>query len=315
MKLAVLDDYQGVAGSLADWASLPDGTETVFFGDHLTAEEDVARRLEGFDAVVMMRERTPIRRSLIERLPSLRLIVTTGMRNASLDVAAARERGIVVCGTDTGLPSTAELTWGLILALARGIVTEDRAMRDGRWQTGVGVDLAGRTLGVLGLGRLGGRVAAIGQAFGMDVIAWSQNLTAEAAEEVGVRRVERRELFARADVLTVHVVLSGRTRGLVGAAELAAMKPTAFLVNTSRGPIVDQAALLDALREGRIAGVGIDVYDEEPLPAGHPLLSAPRTVLTPHLGYVTLDSLGAMYRAAVEDVAAFLAGRPIRELS
>ena len=315
IQLAVLDDYQQVAGRMVDWAAaLPDASPT-FFSDHLVDEDAVAARLAGFDAVVAMRERTPFRRSLLARLPRLRLLVTTGMRNAAIDMAAAAERGITVCGTAGSGTSTGELTWGLILALARHVPAEDAGVRAGGWQRTVGTDLAGATLGVLGLGNIGRRVAAVGLAFGMDVIAWSQNLTAEAAAAAGARRVEREALFREADVLTIHLVLSDRTRGLVGPAELALMKPTAYLVNTSRGPIVDEAALAEHLRTGRIAGAGLDVYSVEPLPAGDALRTLPNTVLTPHLGYVTERTYRTFYREAAEDVAAFLAGHPVRVLT
>ena len=315
IQLAVLDDYQQVAGRMVDWAAaLPDASPT-FFSDHLVDEDAVAARLAGFDAVVAMRERTPFPRSLLARLPRLRLLVTTGMRNAAIDMAAAAERGITVCGTAGSGTSTGELTWGLILALARHVPAEDAGVRAGGWQRTVGTDLAGATLGVLGLGNIGRRVAAVGLAFGMDVIAWSQNLTAEAAAAAGARRVEREALFREADVLTIHLVLSDRTRGLVGPAELALMKPTAYLVNTSRGPIVDEAALAEHLRTGRIAGAGLDVYSVEPLPAGDALRTLPNTVLTPHLGYVTERTYRTFYREAAEDVAAFLAGHPVRVLT
>ncbi|HVX42663.1 MAG TPA: D-2-hydroxyacid dehydrogenase family protein [Mycobacteriales bacterium] len=313
-RIAVLDDYQQFASTAADWSAVPG--EVVFFSDHLTDADALVARLRNFDVIVLMRERTPVPRSLIERLPELRLIVTAGMRNASVDMVAAAERGVTVCGTDSGGgPATAELTWGLILDLLRNITAEDAATRAGRWQTTVGLELQGQTLGLLGLGRLGSAVAKVGRAFGMDVIAWSQNLTGDRAEAVGVTRVERAELLAASDVLSVHVVLSDRTRGLIGAAELAAMKPTAYLVNTSRGPIVDEAALVDALHSGQIAGAGLDVFDQEPLPAGHPLLTAPHTVLTPHIGFVTEQTYREWYPAMVEGIAAFLAGTPIRVLN
>ncbi|HEY7200919.1 MAG TPA: D-2-hydroxyacid dehydrogenase family protein [Candidatus Dormibacteraeota bacterium] len=315
IQLAVLDDYQRVAGRMADWAAVAPDAAVTFFPDHLADEDAVAARLAGFDAVVAMRERTPFPRSLLARLPRLRLLVTTGMRNASIDLAAATELGITVCGTAGSGTSTGELTWGLILALARRVPAEDAGVRAGGWQRTVGMDLAGATLGVLGLGNIGRRVAAVGLAFGMDVIAWSQNLTAEAAAAAGVRRVEREALFREADVLTVHLVLSDRTRGLVGREELALMKPTAYLVNTSRGPIVDEAALAEHLRAGRIAGAGLDVFSVEPLPADDPLRSLPNTVLTPHLGYVTERTYRTFFREAAEDVAAFLAGTPVRVLT
>ena len=314
-RVAVLDDYQKVAESLADWGSLPDGTEVVFFSYHLTDEEALVERLVDFDIVVLMRERTPFPRSLIKHLPRLKLIVTAAMRNAVIDVEAARDHGVVVCGTEGSGRATLDLTWGLILALIRHLPTEDAALRAGRWQTTIGVDLEGRTLGVLGVGRLGSRVARVGHAFDMDVIAWSENLTAERAAEVGVTRVDRDELFERSDILTIHTVLSGRTRGLVGRRELGLMKPTAYLINTSRGPIVDEAALNDALRSGQIAGAGLDVFDVEPLPMWHPLRSAPHTVLTPHIGFVTQETYRQWYGGAVEDIAAFLAGSPIRVLT
>ncbi|SNS79909.1 Lactate dehydrogenase [Geodermatophilus pulveris] len=314
LRIAVLDDFQSAAADFADWSQLPEAADVVAFRDHLDDEDAVAERLAGFDVVIAMRERTPFPRSLLQRLPGLRLLVTTGARNAAIDLAAAADRGITVCGTGAHPTGTVELTWALVLAVARHVPEEDAGLRAGGWQRTVGIDLAGGTLGVVGLGRLGTRVARIGAAFGMDVVAWSQNLTAERAAEAGVRRVDKDELFATADVVTVHLVLSERTRGLVGPDELARMRPTAILVNTSRGPVVDEAALLAALHEGRIAGAGLDVYDREPLPADSPLRSAPRTVLTPHLGYVTRDTYAVFYGEAVEDVAAFLRGDPVRVL-
>jgi phosphoglycerate dehydrogenase-like enzyme len=314
LRIAVLDDHQSVSGRFADWSRLPEPADVVAFPDHLADEDAVAERLAPFDVVVAMRERTPFPRTLLERLPRLRLLVTTGARNAAIDVAAARDLGIPVCGTGGHAPGTAELTWALILAVARQVPREDAAVRAGHWQTTVGTDLAGATLGIVGLGRLGSRVARIGQAFDMDVVAWSANLTDERAAEVGVRRVGKEELFATADVVTLHVVLSERTRGLVGAAELGRMKPTAILVNTSRGPVVDEAALVDALTAGRLAGAGLDVFDREPLPPESPLRRAPRTVLTPHIGYVTRATYEVFYRDAVDDVVAFLAGTPVRVL-
>jgi phosphoglycerate dehydrogenase-like enzyme len=261
-----------------------------------------------------MRERTPFPRALLEQLPKLRLLVTTGMRNRSIDVAAAKARGVAVCGTPGLNTTTAELTWGLILALARQIPREDRELRTGRWQTTVGLGLAGRTLGILGLGSIGQQVARVGGAFGMKLVAWSQNLTEEKAKAAGAQRVERDALLAEADVLTIHLVLSDRTRGLVGARELELMKPSALLVNTSRGPIVDEQALAEALKRGTLAGAGIDVYGEEPIPRDHPLLIAPNTVLTPHLGYVTRESYRVYYEGAVEAIRAWQDGAPIRLL-
>jgi phosphoglycerate dehydrogenase-like enzyme len=313
-RVAILDDYQGIARRMADWTSLPSGTEVTVFADHLSDPGAVAARLADFDAVVAMRERTAFSRDLLQRLPRLKLLVTTGMRNASIDVGAAVDRGIVVCGT-AGLPyPTAELTWGLILALARRIPMEDRATREGRWQVSCGLGLNGKTLGVIGLGGLGSRVAKIGRAFEMEVLAWSQNLTAARAAEVGTTLVGKDELLARADVVSIHLVLGDRTRGLLGARELSQMKRTAYLVNTSRGPIVDEAALVAALRQGTIAGAGLDVYDEEPLPRDHPLRTLPNTVITPHLGYVTEETYRIFYGHALEDVKAWLAGQPVRVL-
>ena len=285
------------------------------FRDHAVGDDRVAARLADFDAVVAMRERTPFSRSLLARLPRLRLLVTTGMRNASIDVRAATERGVVVCGT-AGLPyPTAELTWALILSLVRHVPREDRATREGRWQETLGTGLNAKTLGVLGLGTLGSRVARIGRAFEMEVLAWSPNLTAERAAAGGAALVPRDELLARADVVTIHLVLGERTRGLIGAPELARMRPTAYLVNTSRGPIVDEGALIRALETRAIAGAGLDVYDEEPLPLDHPFRRLPNTVITPHLGYVTEETYRIFYRQALEDVRAFLAGAPVRVLS
>lgn len=313
-RIAVLDDYQSVAAGFCDWSQVPGEVRVVEFHDAVADEDALAARLEPFDVVVAMRERTEFPRSLLARLPDLRLLVTTGMVNRAIDVAAAGELGITVCGTGAGAAATAELTWGLILAALRHIPREDAALRTGGWQRTIGGDLAGARLGVVGLGRLGSRVAAVGTAFGMDVVAWSQNLTDERAAEVGVRRVGRDELFATADVVTVHLLLSRRTRGLIGRADLGRMKPTAVLVNTSRGPIVDEAALLEALHAGRIGGAGLDVYDVEPLPEDSPLRAAPRTVLTPHLGYVTRGTYEVFYREAVEDIAAWAAGAPVRVL-
>ena len=314
-RVALLDDYQGVALRMADWKSLPAGTDVVAFPDHLADESALAARLADFDIVMAMRERTPFTRSLLERLPKLRLLITAGMRNASIDMKAAAERGVLVCGT-SGLPyPTAELAWGLILGLMRGIPAEDRATREGRWQVSLGLGLNGKTLGVLGLGTLGSRVARVGRAFEMTVLAWSQNLTAARAEEVGATLVAKDELLARSDIVSIHLVLSERTRGLLGARELGLMKRSAYLVNTSRGPIVDEAALVRALRDGTIAGAGLDVFEPEPLPADHPFRSLPNIVITPHLGYVTEETYRVFYGHALEDVQAFLRGAPVRVLS
>ena len=315
VRVAILDDYQGVALASGPWERLGDAVEVTVFRDHVDGDDALVERLRPFEVVLAMRERTPFGAARLERLPSLRLLVTTGTGNAAIDVAAATRLGITVCGT-RGLPSpTAELTWALILALVRHVPAEDRALRGGGWQHTIGTELAGRTLGVIGLGRLGTRVAAIGRAFEMDVVAWSQNLSADAAANARVRAVARDELLATADVVTIHLRLSERTRALIGAAELAAKKPGAYLVNTSRGPIVDEAALLAALRDGTIAGAGLDVYDTEPLPPDHPLRSAPNTVLTPHLGYVTTGTYEVFHGDAVDDIAAWLAGEPVRVLA
>jgi phosphoglycerate dehydrogenase-like enzyme len=314
MRAAVLDDYEGVALRVADWSPVLERVDVDVFSEHIDDEDELARRLAPYDIVVLMRERTPMPASLLERLPNLRLLASTGRKNASIDVAAARDRGITVCGTDSPSSAPGELTWALILGLARNLVVEAERMRRGGWQSSLGADLAGRTLGVIGLGRIGTQVAAVGNAFGMDVLAWSENLTVERAAEVGVRAVPLDGLLAEADVVTVHQVLSKRTRGLLGARELALMKPTALLVNTSRAPIVDTVALLAALEEGRIGGAGLDVFDEEPLPADHPLRTAPRTLLTPHIGYVTEEVFRTYYQGVVEDITAFLDGSPIRTL-
>jgi phosphoglycerate dehydrogenase-like enzyme len=314
-RVAVLDDYQSVAQSYADWASLPHGTEVQFFSDHVSDPARHVERLAPFDVIVAMRERTPFPGALLEQLPKLRLLVTTGMRNAAIDVEAAAALGVTVSGTD-GLPyPTAELTWALILALARKLPAEDRALRAGQWQTTVGVGLHGKTLALLGLGRMGSQVARIGAAFGMRVIAWSPNLTAARAETGGAELVSRDELFRRADVLSIHLVLSERTRGLVAAPELALLKPSALLINTSRGPIVDEAALVTALRTSALSGAGLDVFDPEPLPPGHPFSSLANTVLTPHLGYVTDETYRIFYGHALENIQSFLAGDPKRVIA
>ena len=314
MRIAILDDYQHVALQSADWASLG-AAEIVPFHGHIPDTADLVAELRPFDVIVAMRERTPFTAERLRLLPNLRLLVTTGMRNASIDVPAAAAVGVTVCGTGGSGGATPELTWALILSLVRHVPAEDRRIRDGGWQHTVGFGLRGRTLGVVGLGNIGQRVAAVGLAFGMEVLAWSQNLSDAAAAAAGAVAVRKEELFASADVITVHYKLSGRSVGLVGARELGLMKPTAFLVNTSRGPIVDSDALLAALESGAIAGAALDVYDEEPLPAGHPLRAAPRTVLTPHLGYVTDDGYRKFYEEAVADIAAFAAGRPVRVLA
>jgi phosphoglycerate dehydrogenase-like enzyme len=314
VKVAVLDDYQGVALSHGDWPGLKDVAVTVF-NDRVAQPDALVARLQDFDVVCMMRERTPITSGVIERLPKLKLIVTTGMRNASLDVKAAIERGIVVSGTGGTTHVTPELTWGLIIALMRHLPHEHNGMKAGRWQTTVGRGLQGRTLGLLGLGKLGGRVAVVGKAFGMNLIAWSQILTQERADKYAARLVSKDELFARSDVITIHLVLSERTRHLVGAREFGLMQKHACIVNTSRGPIIDEKAMVAALQAGQIAGAGLDVYDVEPLPADHPLRKLDNVVLTPHLGYVTDDTFDIFYRETVEDIAAWQSGKPIRVIA
>jgi phosphoglycerate dehydrogenase-like enzyme len=315
MRLAILDDYQRKACAMADWDSLRPPVLLQAFHDTLANEDAVFERLRDFEIVVAMRERTRFPRSLLERLSKLQLLITTGMRNASIDVKAAIERGIVVSGTGMLPYPTMELCWGLILALARNIVREDAGMRKGDWQTTLGTGLSGKVLGVVGLGNLGSQVARIGKAFHMDVIAWSPNLTTERASALGVHCVEKDELFRRADFVTIHLVLAPRTRGLIGPGELAAMKPTSYLVNTSRGPIVDESALIAALENRRIAGAALDVYNHEPLPTNHALRRLENVVLTPHLGYVTAENYREAYGQAVEDVRSFLAGSPIRVLA
>ncbi|WP_411731999.1 D-2-hydroxyacid dehydrogenase family protein [Paeniglutamicibacter sp.] len=319
MRIAILDDYQNVARSLADWDSLPG--ETVFFSGFLGhADDAVCQALQDFDVVVAMRERTPFTAERLRKLPKLKLLVTTGMRNASIDLDAARELGITVCGTFGSLAATAEHTWALILAAARRLDVElfsasrPRAIEQ-PWQQTLGTGLSGCTLGVFGLGKVGSQVARIGQAFGMDVIAHSQNLTAERAAEVGAELVTKEELFARSDVLTIHLKLSERTAQAVGARELGVMKPGSILVNTSRSAIIDEDALVDALGAGAPALAALDVFDVEPLPANHHLLQTPGVIATPHLGYVTEEQFGTFYAGAVQDIAAWLAGTPINLLA
>ena len=299
--IAILDDYQNVALHMADWSRLQQDHRVVVFNERLPDVEAAARALAEFEVIGIMRERTPFPRALFEKLPKLKLLVTTGKRNASIDLAAAKAHNVTVCGTGGAGRATAELAIGLMLALARHLREEFHAMRPGGgWQTTLGFDLEGKTLGIIGLGNLGAKVGKIGAAIGMKMIAWSENLTPERAKERGAERVDKDELFRRSDVITIHSVLSPRTRGLVGARELALMKPTAMLINTSRGPIVDEAAMLAALREKRIAGYGADTYDVEPLPADHPLRSEPRALLTPHLGYVTEETYRDFYSGMVQ---------------
>ncbi|WP_405628188.1 D-2-hydroxyacid dehydrogenase family protein [Streptomyces sp. NBC_00016] len=319
-RCAVLDDFQNVATTLADWsASAPasgEELEAVSFTEHFVDENELAAALADFDCVVTLRERVPFPASLLDRLPRLRLLIASGMRNSVIDYAAAKANGVTVCGTESSSTPPVELTWALLLGLARGLVQESTSLRvGGPWQSTVGADLHGRRLGLLGLGKIGAPVARVGLAFGMEVSAWSQNLTAGRAAEVGVRpAASKEELLSESDFVSIHLALSDRTRGLLGPAELALLKPTAYLVNTSRAAIVDQDALLTALREGRFAGAGVDVFDVEPLPADHPMRTAPRLLATPHLGYVSRANYERYYGQAVEGIRAYLAGAPVRVL-
>ncbi|HTY34781.1 D-2-hydroxyacid dehydrogenase family protein [Mycobacterium sp.] len=317
-KVAILDDYAGVALDLADWSPVHTRSEVTVFGRHLS-EAEAVQALRPFDVICTMRERMALPRTLIERLPNLKLITIVGRSLPNLDMAAASERGVLVAHSDFASPrfrsvrdATPELAWGLMLATVRNLAEEHRSMRAGGWQTTTGMTLSGKTIGLLGLGRTGKRMAGYANAFGMQAIAWSQNLTEEAAAAAGARRVEKAALFSQSDVVSIHLVLAERTRGLVGRSELALMKPHAYLINTSRGPIVDEAALIDALRSGRIAGAGLDVYDAEPLPPGHPLRALANVTLSPHLGYVTREMLSAFYEDTIEAVVAWLDGAPIR---
>ena len=313
-RCAVLDDYQRVALSSADWA-LSDRVDVSVLHRHVADEAELASLIGDCEIVVIMRERTPFTKSLFAQLPNLKLLVTSGMRNAAIDLAAAREHGVTVCGTGSQAAPPAELTWALILALARHVTQEAAAFRaNGPWQSTVGTDLQGRTLGIIGLGNIGRRVARVAAAFDMRVLAWSQNLTAARAEASGAMLVSKESLLAESDFVTIHLVLSERTRGLLGAADLRRMKPTACLINTSRAPIVDRQALVQALRDEWIAGAGLDVFEEEPPSADDPLRSLPNVLATPHLGYVSVDNYRTYYGEAVEDIAAFLDGRPIRTL-
>ncbi|MFT4436523.1 D-2-hydroxyacid dehydrogenase family protein [Caballeronia sp. 15715] len=314
-NIAVLDDYQQIARSMADWGTLSSRAQVVFFHDHDGDLESLAARLGSFDVIVLMRERTRVDAALLARLPRLKLIVTVGMWNAAIDLDAARKKQIVVSGTTGGdAAATPALTWALILAITRNLHAEATSVRAGGWQVGLGVDVAGKTLGLLGLGKIGQAVARLGQAFGMRVIAWSQNLTADQAVEHGVERVDKDQLFRDADVLSVHLKLGERTYGIVGERELALMKRGAFLVNTSRGPIVSEAALIEALKARLIAGAALDVFDEEPLAPGHPYRYLPNVLATPHIGYVTENTYRTAYPQIVEAIQAWLDGVPIREL-
>ncbi|MGW3830286.1 D-2-hydroxyacid dehydrogenase family protein [Streptomyces microflavus] len=316
LRCAVIEDFQSAATTVADWSSVTADVDVVTFAEHLGPAEEVAAALAEFDIVVTLRERVPFPAEVFARLPRLRLLIASGMRNSVIDFAAAGRHGVTVCGTASSSTPPVELTWALLLGLARSIVPEANGLRaDGPWQSTVGADLHGRTLGLLGLGKIGSRVAQVGRAFGMEVVAWSQNLTEERAQEVGTAlAASKEELLEAGDFVSVHLALSDRTRGLIGAAELARMRPTAYLVNTSRAAVVDQDALLAALHAGTIAGAGLDVFDVEPLPAGHPMRTAPRLLATPHLGYVSRANYATYYGQAVENIRAFLDGEPVRRI-
>jgi phosphoglycerate dehydrogenase-like enzyme len=309
-RIAILDDYQGIALEHGDWSSLSAWHELVVFPQHLGNEDKVADALQSFDIICAMRERTPFPRTLLARLQRLKLLVTSGAKNAAIDMAAARELGITVCGTRSSSHAAAELAFALIMALARNITEEDRVIRSGGWQTTLGCDLHGETLGILGLGRHGANMARFGQAFGMRAIAWSQNLTQARCDDLGVELVDKERLFRDSDFLTIHLKMGQRNRGLVGTDELALMKPSAYIINTSRGPIIEEEALLQALHKGTIAGAGIDVYDHEPLPQEHPWRCAPRTILTSHIGYVTQQTYDLFYSEIQERIEAYLSGMP-----
>ncbi|WP_213769531.1 D-2-hydroxyacid dehydrogenase family protein [Bradyrhizobium sp. dw_78] len=315
LRCAILDDYFDITLAIADWSKIGDRVDVTAFTEPFVSTEAAASALKDFDIVCAMRERTPFPRQLLEALPKLKLLITSGMRNAAIDTEAARERGVVLCGTLWKQDPTAPLTMGLILELTRGIGRENARMHAGEpWQKFCGIEIEGRTLGIVGLGKLGSKMAGLGKAFGMNVIAWSPNLTPERCKEVGVGYATKEQLFATADVITIHVVLSPRSRGLVGREDLARMKPTSYLVNTSRGPIVDEAALLETLQQRKIAGAGIDVFSVEPLPVGHPFRKLDNIVLTPHLGYVSEDAFRAHYGQMVENIDGWLKGTPLRTL-
>ncbi|MBF4557675.1 D-2-hydroxyacid dehydrogenase family protein [Pseudomonas sp. p50] len=315
VQIAVIDDWQDVASGVVDWSALEGIGEVHFVHDYPADNDTLAKHLETFQVICVMRERTRFDDDLLRRLPNLKLLVTGGMRNASLDIKAAGALGIQVCGTDSYKHAAPELTWALIMAATRNLVNEANALRQGKWQQGLGGDLHGKTLGILGLGSIGQRVARFGQVFGMRVIAWSENLTAERAAEADVTYVSKQELFEQADVLSVHLVLSDRSRGIVDAQALDWMKPTALLVNTARGPIVDESALIKALQKNRIAGAALDVFEQEPLPAHHPFRTLDTVLATPHVGYVSQQNYHLFFSQMIEDIQAWAAGAPIRLLS
>ena len=310
MRVAILDDYQNIALDSADWSSVKSQADIQVFTDHIHDEDAVADRLREVEIICAMRERTPFPRSLIEKLPNLKLIISSGMRNRGIDVEAAKEHDVIVCGTKSVGKPTAELAWGLILGLARKIPAENNNVKAGGWQQTVGEGLIGKTRGIAGLGNLGSRMAVIAKSFDMNVIAWSQNLTQERCDEFGVQLVSKDDLMAQSDYLTVHLILSDRTRGVIGAEDLKRMKSTAYIVNTARGPIIDEEALVSALENGTIAGAGIDVFSVEPLPDDHPFRKLENTIITPHLGYVEAENYGAYFGGYVEAIDAFLKGEP-----
>ena len=315
LRVALIDDYQQVALEYAKWSALEPECTVEVFHDHLTDEDAIVDRLSEFDIVMALRERTPFPRSLLARLPNLKLIASAGMRNAAIDLEAATKLGIVVCGTEGSSRATMELTWGLILGLLRHITLEHRATRSGSWQRTLGTGLDGRTIGILGLGNIGSQMAEVARAFHMNILAWSQNLTQERAESNGALLVSRDELLKRSDIVTIHLRLSERTKGLILARELSLMKQTAYIVNTSRGPIIDESALINALKSGAIAGAGLDVFDLEPLPADHPILALDNVLLTPHLGYVTRETYRTFYGQTLDNVRSFIQGKPQRVMN
>lgn len=317
LRCAILDDYQNVALELVDWSNISDKVEVKSFQNHFDNEMQLIEAIIDFEIIVIMRERTPFTASLFEKLPNLKLLITSGMRNASIDLAAATNNGVTVCGTASMSEPPTELTWALLLNLARQITTENNTLRNnGPWQSTVGADLYGKRLGLLGLGKIGSRMAVIAQAFGMEVIAWSQNLTKEQADKHGVLlATSKEELLESSDFVSIHLVLSERTKGLIGPKELQLMKTSSYLINTSRAAIVDQDALIEALRENWIAGAGLDVFEIEPLPENHPFRTLPNVLATPHLGYVTKQNYSTYYRETVEDIQVFLDGKVIRQIN
>jgi phosphoglycerate dehydrogenase-like enzyme len=312
VQVAILDDYQGVALQSADWSVLKGKADIAVFRDHLSDPAALVQRLRPFDVLCVMRERTPLTRTILEQLPNLKLIASTGFRNASIDLIAANERGVTVCNTGYVSNGAIELTWALILAIVRNIPAEFASLQSGHWQTSIGGDLEGKTIGLVGLGNIGARIGKIAHAFGMNIVAWSQNLTRESAEKHGALLVSKEELFRAADIVSIHLVLSRRTIGIVGATELGLMKPTAYFVNTSRGPLVDESALINALKNRTIGGAALDVYDTEPLAASHPFRSLDRLLVTPHIGFVTEKTYKIFYHDTVENIAAWLNGTPMR---